>query len=61
LRDAGYDVDLVQLTGADHYAPIFHEVRNGQFQVVTEDAAGHRAVHVVLDAIATRQDASSEQ
>jgi hypothetical protein len=61
LRDARYDVDLVQLTGADHYSPIVHEVRNGQFQVVTEDAAGQRAVQVVLDAIATRQDASSEQ
>lgn len=61
LRDAGYDVDLIELTGGDHYAPIFHEVRNGQFQVVTDDAAGQRAVQAVLDAIATRQDASSEQ
>jgi dienelactone hydrolase len=61
LRDAGYHVDLIQLTGGDHYAPIFHEVRNGQFQVVADDAAGQRAVQAVLDAIATRQDASSEQ
>jgi acetyl esterase/lipase len=61
LRDAGYHVDLIQLTGADHYAPIFHEVRNGQFQVVTYDAAGQRAVQVVLDAIATRQHTSSGQ
>jgi acetyl esterase/lipase len=61
LRAAGYHVDIVKLTGADHYAPIFHEVRNGQFQVVTDDAAGQRAVQVVLDAIGTRQHASSEQ
>jgi predicted esterase len=61
LRDAGYHVELVQLTGADHYAPIFHQVHNGQFQVVTDDAAGQRAVQVVLDVIATRQHASSEQ
>jgi dienelactone hydrolase len=61
LGDAGYHVDLIQLTGGDHYAPIFHEVRNGQFQVVADDAAGQRAVQAALDAIATRQDASSEQ
>jgi len=29
--------------------------------VVTDDAAGQRAVQVVLDAIATRQHTSSEQ
>lgn len=61
LRDAGYHVDLVRLRGADHYAPIFHEVRNGQFQAVTNDPAGQRAVKVVLDAIATRQHTSSDQ
>jgi dienelactone hydrolase len=61
LRDAGYHVELVQLTGADHYAPIFHEVHNGQFQAVTKDPAGQRAVQVVLDAIATRQHTPSEQ
>jgi hypothetical protein len=52
---------LVKVTGADHYAPIFHEVRNGQFQAVTKDPAGQRAVQVVLDAIATRRHTSSEQ
>ena len=60
LRAVGYHVDLVQLTGADHYAPVFHEVRNGQFQVVTNDAAGEQAVQVILDAIAARQDATTE-
>jgi dienelactone hydrolase len=61
LRDAGYHVELIRLNGADHYAPIFHEVRNGTFQVVTDNAAGQRAVKVVLDAIAARQHASSDQ
>jgi dienelactone hydrolase len=61
LHDAGYHVHLVKLTGADHYAPIFHEVRNGKFQAVTTDPAGRRAVQVVLDAIATRQHASADQ
>ena len=36
LRATGYHVNLVRLTGADHYAPVFHEVHNGQFQVTTE-------------------------
>jgi hypothetical protein len=61
LRDAGYHVELIQLTGADHFAPIFHEMRDGQFRAVADDAAGRRAVEVVLGAIATRQHASSEQ
>jgi hypothetical protein len=52
---------LDKVTGADHYAPIFHEVRNGQFQAVTKDPAGQRAVQVVLDAIATRRHTSSDQ
>ena len=61
LRAAGYHVTFVQLTGADHYAPVFHELRNGQFQVTTNDAAGQRAVQVILDAIATRQQAMLKQ
>ena len=61
LRAAGYHVNLVQLTGADHYAPVFHEMDNGQFQVSANDAAGQRTVQVILDAIATRQHAMSNQ
>ena len=60
LRAAGYHVTVVQLAGADHYAPVFHEVRNSQFQVTTDDAAGQRAVQVVLHAIDARQQAASE-
>lgn len=61
LRDAGYHVDLVRLTGADHYAPIFQEVRDGQLHPLTNDAAGRRAVKAVLDAVAARQDAASDR
>ena len=61
LRAAGYHVNLVQLTGADHDAPVFHEMNNGQFQVSANDAAGQRTVQVILDAIATRQHAMSNQ
>ncbi len=51
LQAAGYHVELVELTGADHYAPVFHEVRNGQFKVKMDEAAGQRAVEVIMDAI----------
>jgi dienelactone hydrolase len=60
LKAEGYNVNLVHLTGADHFAPVFHEMRNGQFQVTTNDAAGQRAVQVILDAIDSRQHAMAK-
>jgi dienelactone hydrolase len=56
LRSAGYDVDLVMLQGANHHAPVFHDLQDGQFVVVADDPAGERTVEVILDAIAARQD-----
>jgi dienelactone hydrolase len=56
LRSAGYDVDLLILDGANHYAPVFHDLRDGQFVVVADDPAGERTVEVILDVIAARQD-----
>jgi hypothetical protein len=56
LRSAGYDVDLVMLDGANHYAPVFHDLRHGEFVAVADDPAGERTVEVILDAIAARQD-----
>ena len=44
LRGAGYHVEFIQLTGADHFAPIFREVSNGQFQAVADDAGFTRAL-----------------
>jgi len=35
LSAAGYDVDLVMLDGADHLAPIFHDVVDGEWVVVS--------------------------
>ena len=58
LGAAGYHVSFVQLTGADHYTRrVARELRDGQFQVITNDPAGEQAVKVILDAIASRQDA----
>jgi dienelactone hydrolase len=56
LRSAGYDIDLLMLDGANHYAPVFHDLQDGQFVVVADDPAGERTVEVILDAIAARQD-----
>ena len=38
LRDAGYHVQLIELAGADHYAPIFHEVRDDGVEALARDA-----------------------
>jgi dienelactone hydrolase len=56
LRSAGYDVDLLILDGASHYAPIFHDRINGEDVVVTDDPEGERTVEVILEAIAANQD-----
>jgi dienelactone hydrolase len=55
LRAAGYGVDLVMLEGANHYAPVFHDVVDGEWVVVANDPPGERTVEVILDAIAARQ------
>jgi dienelactone hydrolase len=55
MRSAGYEVDLLMLDGADHFAPVFHDLQDGQFVVVANDPAGERTVEVILDAIAARQ------
>ena len=59
LRAAGYDVDVTQLTSANHGAPIFHDERDGQWQEITDDPAGEQAVKIILNAIAAaRHDTS---
>ena len=55
LRSAGYDVDLVMLEGASHFAPIFGDLVDGKL-VVSDDPAGERTLEVILKAIAARQD-----
>jgi hypothetical protein len=57
LRSAGYDVDLVMLQGANHYAPIFGDLVDGKL-VVSDDPAGERTIEVILKAVAAGQDRS---
>lgn len=56
LRSTGYDVDLVMLEGASHYAPVFHDLRDGRWVVVADDPAGERTVEVILDALAAKRN-----
>jgi hypothetical protein len=51
---AGYDPELIVLEGANHYAPVFHDVVGGEFVVAADRPAGERVVDVVMDAIAAR-------
>lgn len=50
-HDEGYDVAVIQLSSGNHPAPIFHDGRDGQWQVLTDDPAGEQAVEIILDAI----------
>ncbi|RYP86699.1 hypothetical protein EKO23_08530 [Nocardioides guangzhouensis] len=51
LRAGGYDVAVSHLASANHGAPIFHDERDGEWQVITQDPAGERAVEIIRDAI----------
>jgi dienelactone hydrolase len=54
MRSAGYEVDLLMLDGADHFAPVFHDLQDGESVVISNDPAGERTVEMILDAIAAR-------
>jgi hypothetical protein len=56
MRGAGYDLDLVMLEGANHFAPVFHDVVDGEFVVVPDEPAGERTLEVILDAVAASAD-----
>lgn len=59
LRSNGYDVRLVILPDADHPAPVFHRIVNGEFLVTPDDPSGDRTVAVILDAIASAETSSA--
>jgi dienelactone hydrolase len=55
LRSNGYDVDLTILEGANHFAPIFHDLVDGEWVVLADAPAGEQTVQVILDSIGSRQ------
>jgi dienelactone hydrolase len=59
LRTEGYDVSVTQLPSANHGAPIFHDDRDGRWQVITDDPAGEQVVDVVVDAVTKAQGTTS--
>jgi dienelactone hydrolase len=60
LRAAGYTVEVVELDGANHFAPVFHDLRDGRWQVIMEDPAGEQAVNTIIAAItAARANAAA--
>jgi hypothetical protein len=40
------------LEEANHHAPVFHDLVDGEWVVVPDEPAGERTVRVVIDAIA---------
>jgi dienelactone hydrolase len=52
---AGYNVRLVMLEGANHFAPVFHELAGDEFVVSPDEPAGEQVVEVVMEAIAGRR------
>ncbi len=55
LRSVGHDLDLVLLEGADHPAPVFHDLVDGGWVVDPDDPAGERTVGLILNAIAAAE------
>lgn len=55
MRSAGFDVQLLMLEGANHNAPIFHDLVDGADVEVANDPSGERTVEIILDAIAAKQ------
>lgn len=51
MRAEGYEVDLVILEGASHFAPAYHDLVDGEWVAVPDDPVGDRTVEVILDAI----------
>jgi dienelactone hydrolase len=57
LHDADYRPNVVQLEAANHFAPIFHDDVDGDWQVIADDPPGEQTVQVILDSIAAAGDA----
>lgn len=54
LRARGYDVRLVVLEGADHFAPVFHREESGRLVDAPDEPAGQEVLRLITDALADR-------
>ena len=59
LRTEGYDIAVTQLKSANHSAPIFHDERDGQLQVIKDDSAGKQVVNLIVTAITAARNTKS--
>lgn len=52
LREAGYDVTLVEIPDANHWAAVFHDLAFGTYSTLpVDDPSGQEAVETILAAI----------
>ena len=51
LRTRHYDVRLVTIEGADHFAPVFHRYEDGQMVESPDEPAGQEVQRLVTDAV----------
>lgn len=51
LRSAGYNVDLVEIAGANHWTVLFHDLVDGDVVAVPDEPAGDQVVQAILEAI----------
>jgi dienelactone hydrolase len=51
LRSNGYTAEQVLLEDTSHFAPVFHDLSDGEWTVVPDDPAGLQAVDAIVDAI----------
>ncbi|GAA3178747.1 hypothetical protein GCM10010531_35880 [Blastococcus jejuensis] len=51
LRARDYDVRLVMLEGADHFAPVFHREENGRLVDAPDEPAGQEVLRLITDAL----------
>ena len=54
LRTRHYDVRLVTLEGADHFAPIFHRYENGRLVEAPEEPAGREVLRLITGALTAK-------
>jgi len=53
LRGAGYQVEVVPLKNANHFAPVFHDLQGEDWRVISKNPPGDAVVATILDAMTT--------
>jgi acetyl esterase/lipase len=55
LQSAGYEVNLLEIAGANHFTLIFHDLVNDEWVTLPNEPAGQETVQAILDAIAAAE------